>query len=90
MPLGGSCERGKVPAPWEAPSKPFQLGQKGSLRSSEESTAAGWQQAEHRENDTEGLCYQAALPSPRGVQQGVYGEEAQAHHRGEAPLLRGM
>ena len=60
--LGGSCERGNVPIPWEAPhGRGNQLGQKGSFKASEENAAASLWQPEQRERD--GQCCCPALPS---------------------------
>lgn len=63
-PLGGGCERGKVPASWGLLHWWVdQPGQKGSLRGSEENAAASAQQAEQGQTSTGGPGHLAALPS---------------------------
>lgn len=65
-PLGGSCERGKVSAHWEAPSPMGDwLRQTGSFRASEERTLtpASLQQPEQRKSYSDSESYHPALPS---------------------------
>ena len=67
-PLGGSCERGKVPAPWKAPHwQGDQPRQKGSFRASEENAAAGFWQPEWRKDCTDGQGHRPAFPSLRNM-----------------------
>ena len=66
-PLGGSCEGGKVPTHYEAPSLvEMASGQGGSFGATEESAATGVQRAKRRDSHTEDRC-RPALTSPRGL-----------------------
>ena len=70
MPLGGSCERGKVPSPWESHSPAGRSVE--TNRGSEDRVAAGFQQRGQRENSTDTLGQCPALPSPRHVYAGAH------------------
>ena len=69
VPLGGSCEWGKVSTPWEAPSPVGRLaGTDRELQSFGENTAAGLRQTA---DFTDGQCRCPALPSLRGASAGT-------------------